>query len=177
MKDQMLVEVVERCLWRCLAPVSLSGRAFAEGHAVMKERQMKRYLSLVVLFAVAAMALPCTFSAFADEPATSSAITHYIQNARTPEDHQAIAAYFDSEAARATATAEQYKEFNCHRSQSTELQRSGTQFPEVTAKQHCRKMLRHYLNKAEEDRMAAEYHRNVANNWPPSSVSSPGNYE
>jgi len=143
----------------------------------MKERQMKRYLSLVVLFAVAAMALPCTFSAFADEPATSSAITHYIQNARTPEDHQAIAAYFDSEAARATATAEQYKEFNCHRSQSTELQRSGTQFPEVTAKQHCRKMLRHYLNKAEEDRMAAEYHRNVANNWPPSSVSSPGNYE
>jgi hypothetical protein len=26
-------------------------------------------------------------------------------------------------------------------------------------------MLRHYLNKAEENRALAEYHRDVANNW------------
>jgi hypothetical protein len=35
-------------------------------------------------------------------------IAHYIQNAHTPEDHEAIAGHFDSEAAQAMATAEQY---------------------------------------------------------------------
>ena len=59
---------------------------------------MKRYVSFVALFAVLAMAAPLSISAFADEPATSSAIAHYIQNALTPEDHEAIAAHFDSEA-------------------------------------------------------------------------------
>jgi hypothetical protein len=126
---------------------------------------MKRYMSIAALFAVLAMAAPLSISAFADEPATSSAIAHYIQNARTPEDHEAIAAHFDSEAAQAMATAEQYTEFNCHHSKTTELQKSGTRFAEVTAKRHCRKMLRHYLNKAGENRALAEYHRNVANNW------------
>ena len=126
---------------------------------------MKRYVSFAALFAVLAMAAPLSISAFADEPATSSAIGHYIQNARTPEDHEAIAAHFDSEAVQARATAEQYKEFNCHHSKTTELQKSGTRFAEVTAKRHCRKMLRHYLNKARENRALAEYHRDVANNW------------
>jgi hypothetical protein len=126
---------------------------------------MKRYMSIAALFAVLAMAAPLSISAFADEPATSSAIAHYIQNARTPEDHEAIAGHFDSEAAQAMATAEQYTEFNCHHSKTTELQKSGTRFAEVTAKRHCRKMLRHYLNKARENRALAEYHRNVANNW------------
>ena len=126
---------------------------------------MKRYVSFAALFAVLAMAAPLSISAFADEPATSSAIAHYIQNARTPEDHEAIAAHFDSEAAQAMATAEQYTEFNCHHSKTTELQKSGTRFAEVTAKRHCRKMLRHYLNKAEEHRVLAQYHRNIANYW------------
>ena len=87
---------------------------------------MKRYMSIAALFAVLAMAAPLSISAFADEPATSSAIAHYIQNARTPEDHEAIAAHFDSEAAQAMTTAEQYTEFNCHHSKTTELQKSGT---------------------------------------------------
>jgi hypothetical protein len=126
---------------------------------------MKRYVSFVALFAVLAMAAPLAISAFADEPVTSSAIAHYIQNARTPEDHEAIGAHFDSEAAQAMATAEQYTEFNCHHSKTTELQKSGTRFADITAKRHCRKMLRHYLNKAEENRALAEYHRNVANYW------------
>ena len=68
-------------------------------------------------------------------------------------------------AVQARAMAEQYKEFNCHHSKTTELQKSGTRFAEVTAKRDCRKMLRHYLNKAEENRTLAEYHRNVANYW------------
>jgi hypothetical protein len=126
---------------------------------------MKRYVPFVALFAALALAAPLSVSAFADEPATSSAIAHYIQNARTPEDHEAIAVHFDSEAAQAMATAEQYTEFNCHHSKTTELQKSGTRFAEVTAKRHCRKMLRHYLNKAGENRALAEYHRNVANYW------------
>ena len=126
---------------------------------------MKRYVSFAALFAVLAMAASLSLSAFADEPATSSAIAQYINNARTPEDHEAIAAHFDSEAAQAMATAEQYTEFNCHHSKTTELQKSGTRFAEVTAKRHCRKMLRHYLNKAGENRALAEHHRNVANYW------------
>ena len=126
---------------------------------------MKRYLPFVAPFAVLAMVFSFTVSALADEPATSSAITHYIQNARTPEDHEAIAVHFDSEAAQAMATAEQYTEINCYHSTTTELQRNGTRFAEVTAKRHCRKMLRQYLNKAEENKTLAEYHRSVASNW------------
>lgn len=123
---------------------------------------MKRYVSFAALFSVLAMATPLSISAFADEAATSSAIAHYIQNARTQEDHEAIAAHFDSEAAQATAIAEQYTEFNCDHSKTTELQKSGTRFAEVTGKRHCRKLLRHYLSKAEENRALAEYHRDVA---------------
>jgi hypothetical protein len=114
---------------------------------------MKRYVPVAALFAALAIAVPLSVSALADEPATSSAIAHYIQNARTPEDHEAIAAHFDSVAAQAMATAEQYTEFNCHHSKTTELQKSGTRFAEVTAKRHCRKTLRHYLNKAREKPM------------------------
>jgi hypothetical protein len=127
---------------------------------------MKHYMSLAMaLVAVLAIAIPLPTSAVADEPATSSAIANYIQNARTPEDHEAIAAHFDLEAAQQTAIAEQYAEFNCHHSKATELQKSGTQFAEIKAKRHCRKMLRHYLNQADENRARAKYHRNVANYW------------
>jgi hypothetical protein len=123
---------------------------------------MKRYVPCAALFAALAMTAPLSVSAVAAEPVTSSAIARYIQNARTPEDHEAIAAHFDSEAVQAMAMAEQYSEFNCHHSKATELQKSGTRFAEVTAKRHCRKMLRHYLNKAEENRALADYHRDVA---------------
>ena len=125
---------------------------------------MKRYVPFVALFAALALAAPLSVSAFADEPATSSAIAHYIQNARTPEDHEAIAAHFNSEAVQAKAMAEQYNEFNCHHSKATELQKSGARFADVAAKRHCRKMLRYYLNKADENRTFAEYHRNLPNN-------------
>jgi hypothetical protein len=124
---------------------------------------MKRYLPFVALFAMLATAAPLSVWANAAEP-VPSAISQYIHNARTPEDHEAIAAHFDSEAVQATATAEQYNEFNCHHSKATELQKSGTRFAEIAAKRHCRKMLRYYLNKAEENRALAEYHRNLANN-------------
>jgi predicted aconitase len=126
---------------------------------------MERYVPFAALFGALAMAAPLSVSAVAAEPVTSSGMAHYIQNARTPEDHEAIAAHLDSEAAQAMAMAEQYREFNCHHSKATELQKSGTPFAEVTAKRHCRKMLRHYLNKAEENRALADYHRDVADNW------------
>ena len=106
---------------------------------------MKRYVPFAALFAALAMAASTSVSAVAAEPATSSSMAYYIQNASTPEDHEAIAAHFDLEAAQAMAIAEQYKEFNCHHSKATELQRSSTRFAEITAKRHCWKMLRHYL--------------------------------
>ena len=99
---------------------------------------MKRYLPFAALFAALAMTAPLV-SAVAAEPVPSSDIAHYIQNARTPEDHEAIAAHFDSEAVQAMAMAEQYNEFNCHHSKATELQKSGTRFAEVTAKRHAGK--------------------------------------
>jgi predicted aconitase len=124
---------------------------------------MKPYVPFAALFTALAMAAPLSVWADASEPA-SSAIANYIHNARTPEDHEAIAAHFDSEEVQAKAMAEQYNEFHCHHSKATELQKTGTPFAEVTAKRHCRKILRHYLNKAEEARAIADYHRNVAKN-------------
>src|SRR6266436_9487700 len=101
---------------------------------------MKRYVPFVALFAVLAMAAPLSVWADAAE-LDPSGIANYIENARTPEDHEAIAAHFDSEAVKAKATAEQYNEFNCHHSKATELQKTGTRFADVAAKRHCRKML------------------------------------
>jgi hypothetical protein len=124
---------------------------------------MKRYVPFAALFAVLAMAAPSSVWADAAEPGPS-AIANYIQNARTPEDHEAIAAHFNSEAVQAKAMAEQYNECNCHHSKATELQKSGARFADVAAKRHCRKMLRYYLNKADENRTLAEYHRNLPNN-------------
>ena len=45
---------------------------------------MKRCVPCAALFAALAMTAPLSVSAVAAEPVTSSAIAHYIQNARTP---------------------------------------------------------------------------------------------
>jgi hypothetical protein len=93
-------------------------------------------------------------------------MANYVQNARTPEDHEHIASLFELQAVQAESVADSYADqFTCQNSQTAQLQRRGARFPSVTAQRHCRKVLRHYANEAKKLRQLADYHRGIAENW------------
>ena len=123
-----------------------------------------KILPIFVLMLGAATAIP--YLAIASDTPASSLMTNYIQNARTAEDHEHIAALFDLQAAAAESIADKYTdEFKCQHSRATGLQTLGVQFPSVAARSHCRKMLRHYVNEARDLRELADYHRRIADRW------------
>jgi hypothetical protein len=125
---------------------------------------MKRYKILALLALILGIGAP--FSVIAADVPGSSTITNYIQNARTPEDHEHIASLFDAQAVRAQSIADGYADmFVCQHSQATILQKRGVRFPGVTAQRHCRRMLRHYSNQAKLQRALADHHRDVADHW------------
>jgi hypothetical protein len=102
----------------------------------------------------------------ASESLTSSAMTNYVQSARTSEDHEHIASLFELQAVRAQSIADSYvDQFTCRHSQATALQARGVRFPGVAAQRHCLKMLRQYTNDTRHLRALADYHRRVAEQW------------
>jgi hypothetical protein len=127
---------------------------------------MKRYKILPLFALMLGIGVPLLNPAIAAEPPASSAMTNYIQNARTPEDHEHIASLFDLQAAKAQSIADGYaRQFECQHSQATTLQKRGVRYPGVTAQRYCRQMLRRYTNEARHDRRQADYHRCVADHW------------
>jgi hypothetical protein len=127
---------------------------------------MKRYKILPLFALMLGIEVPLLNPAIAAEPPASSAMTNYIQNARTPEDHEHIASLFDLQAARAQSIADGYaRQFECRHSQATTLQKRGVRFPGATAQRYCSQMLRRYTNEARQDRGHADYHRRVAEHW------------
>lgn len=120
---------------------------------------------LVALFALT-LGIGVTLSpaaiAFAQTP-PSSGMARYTLTVQTPEDHQHAASLFDHHAVKAEAFTYNYTDqFRCVHSKSTELQRYGAPYPLTDAQRYCRKMLRHYVNAATQNRELAEHHRNVA---------------
>jgi hypothetical protein len=127
---------------------------------------MKRYKILPLFALMLGIGVPLLNPAIAAEPPASSAMTNYIQNARTPEDHEHIASLFDLQAAKAQSIADGYaRQFECQHSQATTLQKRGVRYPGVTAQRYCRQMLRRYTNEVRQDRGHADYHRRVAEHW------------
>jgi hypothetical protein len=131
-----------------------------------EEHSMKHYKILPLFALMLGIGVPLLNPAIAAEPRASSAMSNYIQNARTPEDHEHIASLFDLQAARAQSIADGYaRQFECQHLETTTLQRRGVRFPGATARRYCRQMLLRYTNEATQNRDHADYHRRVAEHW------------
>ncbi|HZO80133.1 MAG TPA: hypothetical protein VFB33_00430 [Candidatus Binataceae bacterium] len=126
---------------------------------------MKGLSLIVAATLLATVALSLSFPATAAEPGPSSAIANYAENAKTPEDHEAIAHHFDTQAAKARAAAASFDLHDCEHAKSTELQRSGARFPGVAAKRSCRAQLRYYRAQERENDARANHHRRIAEAW------------
>jgi hypothetical protein len=118
---------------------------------------------VATLFAIIGSALPAP--AIASEPEVQPAMDNYIRNAKTPEDHEAIAAHFDVEAAKARSRVDGFDVHDCEHFQMMELQKSRSRFVEITARRHCRKLLRSYVEQEQQYRARADYHKQVAASW------------
>ena len=126
----------------------------------MKNSSMSTAAALMAVIGLA-LSVPAT----ASESTVHPAMAHYIQNATTPEDHEAIAAHFDVEAAKAHSLIDSFDVQDCEHSQMMELQRSGRRFAGVIARRHCRKLLRGYVEREQQNRALADYHKRVAASW------------
>ena len=124
-----------------------------------------RKILLSCLLSLALGPVPASFVIASDTPA-SSTMADYIDNARTPEDHEYIASQFEQLAARAQSVADSYTNpFTCRHSHATALQMRGVRFPDVTAQRHCRAMMRQYTEQAQQLRELADYHQHIAEQW------------
>jgi hypothetical protein len=79
-------------------------------------------------------------------------INNLIANAKSPEDHQKIANYFDEQAAAAEKEAEWHKKLLGVYKNNPRL--SGEQM-------HCSRLVGVYKNEAKEDRALAQEYRNM----------------
>jgi hypothetical protein len=109
---------------------------------------------LVMLALVTALPLPTQRgSAAAAEPFN---IEKAVAGAKSPADHEAIAAYYDREGAAAHAKAEEHRKMALT---YRHLSISGrVQFPES----RCRQLVQYYENVATEDAARAAAHRQMA---------------
>jgi hypothetical protein len=126
---------------------------------------MKRSSILTAAAIMVVIGLALSVPATASEPEVQPAMTNYIQNVRTPEDHEALAAYFEAEATKAHSFAEGFDIHDCEHFQTMELQKSRSTFVGVTARRHCRKLLRLYVEQEQQYRERANYHKRVAASW------------
>jgi hypothetical protein len=116
---------------------------------VTKEFTMKR---LVAIFSAGAVALMLSSGAQAADPVVTAA---QIEAAKTPADHEAIAAAFDQEAARLEALANDHEKMaHTYRSMSS---KKGMASASMHA--HCAKLAKRYQEAAQENRELAKEHR------------------
>jgi len=126
---------------------------------------MKRPSIFTAAMLMTIIGLALSVPATASEPAAPPAMANYIQNASTPEDHEAIAAHFDVEAAKAHSLVNGFDIHDCEHFEMMELQKSGSRFAGLTARRHCRKLLRSYVEQERNYRARADYHKQVAASW------------
>lgn len=126
---------------------------------------MKRSSMFAAAMLTAALGLALSAPVTAAEAEVHPGMANYIQNASTPEDHEAIAAHFDVEAAKAHALVDGFDMNDCEHFQMMELQKSRSTFVGITARRHCRKLLRSYVEQEQQHRARADYHKQVAASW------------
>ncbi len=109
---------------------------------------------LVAIISVGAVAILLSGGAQAADLGVTPA---QIEAARTPADHEAIAAGFDQEAARLEATAKDHEKMaDAYRSAG-----SKKGFASASMRAHCLKLAKKYAEAAKENRALAKEHRAV----------------
>jgi len=112
-----------------------------------------------MLLAAGAVALVTALSvpALAADAAQPADIEKMIASAKTPADHEAIAAYYDKQAAEARAKAEE------HRRMGEDYKRGGGALAEKTHfHEHCEALTRSYNQAAKDYEALAAAHRDMA---------------
>jgi len=110
-------------------------------------------LAAGVVALVTALSLP----AFTAGAAYAADIEEMIASAKTPADHEAIAAYFDKQAADAKAKAEE------HRKMGESYKKGGGALAEKTHfHEHCEALVKIYNQAAKDYAAMAAAHRDMA---------------
>lgn len=84
-------------------------------------------------------------------------IATMVANAKAPADHEAIAQYYDQEAAQAKAEADTHRKLAETYKSFTPAVRPGTEWKNMA--HHCEEMARHYAAVAKDDAALAAAHR------------------
>jgi hypothetical protein len=92
------------------------------------------------------------------QPAKKFDLEKAIAKAKTPADHEAIAAYYDKESAAAKAKAEQHRKL-AQTYHTSGMPGRGTQFP---LENHCQQLAQTYESAAAENAALAAAHRQMA---------------
>ncbi len=109
---------------------------------------MMLVLAPALLLAVAVTALP-TSRAFAQD----QDIEQMVENAKTPADYEAIAAYYDKKGDEAQ------KQLDWHQ----KLYKTYKQNPRLsTLQMHCHQLVRIYKDEVKEDKVMADQYRQMA---------------
>jgi hypothetical protein len=138
---------------------------------------MIKYLSAVAITALVVFAA-WPGRALAAEPITSSNIGNYIRNAKTADDHEAIAAYYDAEAARANEAVKAYRnQYDCYVEETAKRGAKFERSASASAQRYCVLLYRHYAEIAKEDKALAEEHRKIAKQMEAGAKSKPAESE
>jgi hypothetical protein len=98
---------------------------------------------------LAATSLPISKAGAQQATVTDDNLNQMITSAKTPADHEAIAAYYDAEA------AENEKKASLH-------SRNKNMYSKLDFSAHCNALIRDYHQTAEQDKALAVFHRAMA---------------
>jgi hypothetical protein len=112
---------------------------------------MKRVTMLLAagFFLLAATVLPTMRAGAQDHVVTDANLNQKLASAKTPADHEMIAAYYDTEA------AENEKKAELHRASKNIFYKAPNQL-------HCSELIKAYREAADQDKALAATHRKMA---------------
>jgi hypothetical protein len=113
------------------------------------------------LVLLAAIALPAIGAHAQQQAVTDGNLAQMIADAKTPADHEAIAEYYDKEAAADDAKAK------LHHAVHHEYEKFHLKPPEMV--EHCDELAESFQRAAEQDRALAAAHRAIAKKLEPIS--------
>ena len=98
---------------------------------------MMKYLSAVAIAAFVVLAA-WPGRSLAAEPITASNIGNFIKNAKTADDHEAIAAYYDAEAAKADEAVKAYRnQYDCYVKETAKREAKYERSASASAQRYC----------------------------------------
>jgi hypothetical protein len=124
------------------------------------ETRMKRS-KIIPPLVVLGMMVTLLALAVVPRQARAADITQMITAAKTAQDHKAIAAYYEQQAADARAQVAKHTEMEKSYENSTEIKSAGPDFLHVFVG-HCKAMVNYYRKIAKEDAALAKEHLAMA---------------